>query len=569
MRQRRLRKITSLGIAALLTITLACTSVAKPLPTIKPKADTFVLHVDNEPFVIIGGQTMNSSPFDLEYMKTVWPRMKDFNANTLIVPISWQAVEEVEDVYDFSLVDGLVKQARAHDMKMVMLWFGTWKNARSFYPPDWVISDMDRFKRMESARGQKIEYLSTFSENTLEADSEAFAAFMRHLKEIDAEEQTVLMVQIQNEVGLLGDTRDRSAVANRAFADPVPQELMDYLMANKSHLKPHLLALWGAKGFPTKGNWTEVFGRGKATDEIFMAWQYATYINHIAQQGKAEYALPMFVNAWLGQEAKGVPGKYPSGGPVARVMDIWKAGGPNLDLLAPDIYAFFKERVADFRRDDNPLLIPEATPMWLGDRYSAPALAFYAIGEGHALGFGPFGLDFPLYDEDHPIGVAYETLQNLMPEIIKAYGTPNLRGVLKEGDEKETHLAIGPYAFNIRYQPEVEHGYGLILRTGKNQFIIAGNGIRVIFAPENPQRHPGISVGMVEEGKLDSNGAWQRRRLTGGGETIGAAGVKLPPLGFGLLHNRNHITTMRVNLFLHPEDTGDRIEYSPDTEPEF
>jgi hypothetical protein len=207
--------------------------------------------------------------------------------------------------------------------------------------------------------------------------------------------------------------------------------------------------------------------------------------------------------------------------------------------------------------------------MWLHDRWSAPALAFYAIGEGHAAGFGPFGLDHPLYHDEHPIGVAYGILQNLMPKIIETYGTPNLRGVLKEGDEKGTRLSIGPCAFNITYQPEVEQCYGLILRTGKNEFIIAGNGIRVIFEPENPQLNPGISVGRVEEGRLDADGKWQRRRLIGGGETIGASGVKLPPLGFGLLHDRNKITVMRVRLFLHPPNSGKDAEYSPDTEPEF
>jgi beta-galactosidase GanA len=207
---------------------------AKELPVLKPVGDKWLLHVDGAPFPILGGHVMNSSSFDPEWMETAFDRLKAFHANTLFAPISWQAVEPEEGKFDFSLVDSLVKQARARDMRLIILWFGTWKNARSFYVPEWVKTDMDRFKRMEDKDGGRLEVMSNLCEETNAADTRAYVEFMRHLKKIDGAENTVIMVQIQNEVGLLGDTRDRSAPAQDAFAGQVPAELMEYLCETRS-----------------------------------------------------------------------------------------------------------------------------------------------------------------------------------------------------------------------------------------------------------------------------------------------------------------------------------------------
>jgi hypothetical protein len=560
-------------ICGLMAILISMNALAG-LPALKRAGNKWLLHVDDKPFIILGGQVMNSSSFDLDLMDSVWPRMKALNLNTLIAPISWQAVEPVEGQFDFSLVDGLIAQAREQDMKLAILWFGTWKNARSYYVPKWVITDMERFPRMERKDGQRIEYISSLSENANAADSKAFAAFMRHLKAVDGDENTVVMVQIQNEVGLLGDTRDRSPAAEAAFAGPVPQQLIDYMTSNKDRLKDHLKSIWALNGYKTSGSWSAVFGDGIEADEIFMAWHYARYIDRMAAAGKAEHNLPMFANGWLGQVKHGTPGKYPSGGPVARMMDIWKAGGPNIDLLAADIYAYYKFRCENFIRDDNPFFVPEACALWLGDRWSGPAKAFYTIAEAQAIGFSPFGIDHDYYDADHPIGVAYGALQNLMPLIIKNYGTDNLRGFYKaveEGEPEETgtSITIGRYQFDVKYETVLDDCYGLIMRIADNEFIIAGNGARILFTPADAKAHPGLSICSIEEGSLDANGEWVRRRLIGGGETIGTSGTKLPPLGFGILHDKNNMTIQRIKLYLHPPRKDGKPVYKTDTAPEF
>lgn len=544
------------------------TVLAKELPSLKPVGDKMLLHVDGAPFPILGGQVMNSSSFDPVWMESAFDRMKAFHINTVAAPISWQAVEPVEGEFDFSLVDSLIKQARERDMRLILLWFGTWKNARSFYVPEWVKTDMNRFTRMENADGGRLEVMSNLCEETNAADTRAFVEFMRHLKKADGAENTVIMVQIQNEVGLLGDTRDRSPLAQSAFQEQIPAELIDHLVKNKERLKSHLKQVWSLPGYRTKGIWSEVFGSGIEAEEIFMAWHYARYINRMAEAGEAVYNLPMYVNAWIGQLEVGIPGKYPSGGPVARMMDIWKAGAPKIELMAADIYAFYKMRCDEFSREDNPLFVSEACALWLGDRWSAPAKAFYTIAEKQGIGFAPFGIDHEHYGSDHPIGVAYAALENLKPMIVKHFGTENLRGFFKEGEETETSITIGPYQFNITYQPLLEDCYGLIIRTGENEFIFAGNGARIVFAPTNPKDHPGVSITLVEEGSFGADGGFKRKRLVGGDELMGTAGIKLPAHGYDLSHHRNNMSTLRVRLFLHPPRKAGAAQ-GTDTTPEF
>ena len=247
----------------------------------------------------------------------------------------------------------------------MLLWFGSWKNALSSYPPDWVKKDYKRFPRIQVQDGKTIELLSTLSDANRDADARAFAALMRHVKEVDGQQHTVLMIQVENEVNVIGDSRDRSPVANKAFAGPVPKELMDYLQKHKDALISEFRQVWETAGFKTSGTWEEVFGKGIATDQAFMAWNYARYIGRVAEAGKAEYPIPMYVNAAVMAFARvGPPESAHSGGPLAQLGDIWRAGGPQIDILSPDIYGnddFFMSTTASFARNGNPLFIPETS----------------------------------------------------------------------------------------------------------------------------------------------------------------------------------------------------------------
>ncbi|MGH9765113.1 MAG: beta-galactosidase, partial [Blastocatellia bacterium] len=320
------------------------------------------LIVDDKPFLVLAGELGNSTSSSLEYMRPIWPKLAALNLNTVLMPVYWELIEPAEGKFDFTLVDGLIQDARKNKLHLVPLWFASWKNSMSCYAPAWVKTNQQRFLRSQDKAGHGMEILSPFSKENLDADSRAFAAFMRHLREVDGNDHTVIMVQVENEIGMIPDSRDRSTIADNLFNQPVPVELMNYLQQHKDSLSPEFRTIWAARGFKTSGTWEEVFGQGLRTDEIFMAWYFARYANGAADAGKAEYPLPMYVNAALirpGYE----PGQYPSAGPLPQVMDVWRAGAPKIDFLSPDIYfPNFIEWTGKYRTSGNPLFIPEAMP---------------------------------------------------------------------------------------------------------------------------------------------------------------------------------------------------------------
>jgi beta-galactosidase GanA len=242
-------------------------------------------------------------------------------------------IEPKEGSFDFSVLDHWIETARQHNLHMVLLWFGSWKNAVSSYAPSWVKSDVTRFPRAPAGDESPSPILSTLASETRRCDSRAFASLLRHVREKDSEQQTVLMVQVENEVGYLGRSRDRSPKANRQFQAPVPTALVHSLeaQAKQLQLSPELASQFNERGH----TWSKVFG--DAASEGFMAWNYATFIEAVAKAGKQEYALPMYVNAQLPAPQEKA-GEYPSGGPHPYYLKIYRAAAPSIDFYSPDIY---------------------------------------------------------------------------------------------------------------------------------------------------------------------------------------------------------------------------------------
>ncbi len=469
--------------------------------------------VDGRPMLIIGGELHNSSSSSLDYMEPIWQRMVDLNFNAVITPLSWELIEPTEGNFDFSLVDGLILGARRHGLRLIFLWFGSWKNGMSSYLPLWVKGDYQRFPRVEIHNGETVEVLSTLAESNWQADARAFAALMRHIREFDGRDHTVLMMQIENEVGVLEDSRDRSEAADRAFTSAVPKALTDSLVAHREDLVPEVRKHWENGGFKTQGSWEEVFGDGPATDEIFMAWHYARYIDHVAAAGKEQYDIPMYVNAWLGgPPAK--PGDYPSGGPLPHVMDIWLAGAPHVDLLAPDIYASnFADWCLRYTQRGNPLFIPEMRRDATGARS-----VFYAFGEHAALGTSPFAVDSIEDPAESPLSASYRVLQQMAPLILRHQGEGDMVGFLLDKDQPSVIRKLGGYELEISldsiFSYHAEVGAGLIIAIGPDEFVGAGSGFRVAFKPLTPGPAK-AGIGYVEEGSY-RDGRWiPGRRLNG------------------------------------------------------
>jgi beta-galactosidase GanA len=256
------------------------------LPHLRATGRATQLMVDGEPFLILGGELWNSSASSLAYLRPIWPRLVDLNINTVLAPVSWELVEPAEGTFDFSLVDGLIAGARQYNLRLILLWFGSWKNGMSSYVPAWENRDSARFPRARRADGTPVDVLSTLADANWRADSSAFAALMRHLREVDGRDHTVIMVQVENEIGLLGDSRDRSPTAEEAFAGAVPAEFLQYLHHHQSSLLPHLRVRWEHGGRRSAGSWEEEFGAGLETDELFMAWHYARYLDQVAAVSK-------------------------------------------------------------------------------------------------------------------------------------------------------------------------------------------------------------------------------------------------------------------------------------------
>ena len=500
-------------------------------PCLRKQGSATQLIVDGRPFLVLGGELHNSSSSSLDYMRPIWTRMVDLNCNTVLAPVSWELVEPDEGRFDFALVDGLIHDARRHGLRLIFLWFGSWKNGMSSYVPAWVKRDERRFPRVRRQDGSRIEVLSTLAEASRQADAAAFAALMRHIRQVDGGDHTVLMVQVQNEVGVLGDSRDRHPAADEAFAGPVPPELLGHLAAHRPDLWPALRERWEQADTPVSGSWEEVFGPGPEADELFMAWHYARYVDAVAAAGKAEYPLPMFVNAWLSPPAQR-PGDYPSGGPLPQVLDIWLAGAPHLDLLTPDIYAAeFADWCARYTRRGNPLFIPEMRHGEDGARN-----VFYALGRHDALGTSPFAVDSIDNPGDSPLARSYDALSQIAPVLLEHQGRGTMTGFLLDEETPSVTCALGGYELEITrdavFDYKAESGYGLVIATGPEEFLGVGRGFRVGFRPQTPgPARAGLAA--VDQGAYH-DGKWVPGRRLNGDETDQGQRWRFPNAGVSI-----------------------------------
>jgi hypothetical protein len=506
------------------------------------------LYVNSEPFLIIGGELLNSSASSIEFMKDRWAPIRALKVNTVFLPVNWQQFEPIEGTFDYSLIDGHIKSASDNNLKLVILWFGSWKNGESHYTPDWVKTDMKRFPRMLFKDGRISNTISNIDQNCLNADLKAYKKLMERIVQVD-KQGTVLMVQIENEVGLLGGTRDFSPEATKLFGQQVPGELMNYIGNNLDKLKPNIREPYVANGSKTRGTWEEVFGKSPNTDEIFMAWNYARYVNELARAGKAIHNLPTFVNAWDASGGNLIPGVWPSGGPNYLMLDIWQAGAPAIDMLANDNYSpTFGLSAANFVHNNNPLLLPEACAIWMNDTISAAPKAFFCFGHFKAIGFSPFGIDHPTYHSNHSIKNAYGVLDNLMPLITKARVDGRINGFMEDDGASPASFQLGDFIFTPDYNLQknsIIKGYGLIIQLSENEFIVSGNACHIGYVSADSGK-PNAQLLSVEEGKF-VDGKWVKTRTLNGDEF----GIKLPPNPYNIASdvNLDDISILKVKLF--------------------
>lgn len=507
------------------------------LPHLIKKGTTQQLIVDGKPFLILGGELGNSTASSMDYMRPFWKKFTAMNLNTILVPAYWDLIEPEEGKFDFTLIDSITNTSRKKNLKVILLWFGSWKNSMSCYAPAWIKTNETRFPRARDKNGKALEIMSAFSKNNLDADKKAFAELMKHLRTTD-KEHTVIMVQVENEIGMLTEAREYTPKANKTFNNDVPKELMDYLVKNKDSLVPELKAHWAKTNFATKGNWETVFGKSLATDELFQAWYYAKYTNAVAEAGKKELRLPMYVNAALNYRNV-LPGQYPSAGPLPHLMDIWQVAAPAIDMLSPDFYnPYFKHYCDLYTRRNNTLFIPE-----IRFEPSVAAKVFDAIGHYQAIGFSPFSIESTEHAEDEPITKSYSILSQLSPDILKYSGTGKMDGVLLDTANKKQEIVLGKYKLSVSHDytlgwsaeaknPDWPMSGAIIIQEDENEFIIAGTGVVITFAVNGSQN---ISAGILQadEGKYE-NGKWIPGRRMNGDQDHQGRHLRIPVGDWGI-----------------------------------
>jgi beta-galactosidase GanA len=373
------------------------------------------------------------------------------------------------------------------------------------------------------------------------------------------------MVQVENEIGMIPDARDHSPEADRQFAGPVPAALMDYLAKHTTELAPELRATWQSAGLKTKGTWTEVFGSGAAAEEIFMAWYFALYTQGVAAAGKAEHALPMYTNAALIRPGY-QPGQYPSAGPLPHLLDVWRAGAPSLDLIAPDIYfsGKFAEWCKLYTRGGNPLFIPETlrSP-------DASVNVLYAFGAHDAMGFSPYAIEAISEPGESLLTKSYDLVAQLTPLLASLQGKGLTAGFLQESLESKQpqQVRLGGWTINATFErasgaaladgisiavgtentmmstggasrpASVLPSGGLAISLGEDEFIFAGTGLVLTFAAKEADVQTGILS--VEEGRF-VDGKWEHIRWLNGDQTHQGRHVRL---------ESGRFTLQRVKLY--------------------
>lgn len=524
-------------------------------PKLEHHGDWARITANGKPMLMIGGELGNSSASTLEDVQRNFGHLHSLGLNTVLAPVTWELIEPEEGKFDMTSLDNILQEAKRNDLKVVLLWFGAWKNSMSCYAPEWFKRDTKRFPRAHTQDGKPVEEASSLNKNVLDSDRRAFCRIMEHLRDYD-KEQTVIMIQVENEIGMIEVPRDYSADATKLYNSAVPKQLTDYLTKNINLLHPYIKdKLKKMPPYKVEHNWTSLFGDDIYTEEIFQTWTYATYVQQLAEAGRKIYNLPMYVNVALNSRGR-KPGQYPSGGPLAHLIDLWHCEAPSIDVLGVDIYdTGYKDWLNRYHLPNNPLFIPEIR---LEDKDAMYAL--YAFGHHGAMGFCPFSIeDYPLYakasskdmttmdlsqddqlnafSSDHasrhlsPIASIYKLLRQAEPLIIERQGTKNMDAVLLDNNNREAEI-ITPDGIRLT----VKHSYSLgwepgakdetwpeaaciIMRLDKEDYLVLGSGIVITYSP------------------AESSPAWQK-----GDARIGLAKCEVINYEKGKMHVLRHLS---------------------------
>ena len=512
------RMLYTLVLFALVNIAVSCapSTPEAEMPRIVENEGRHALLVDGEPFFMFGGQSANSSTWP-KMLPGVWSTIESMHANTLEIPIYWEQFEPEQGKYDYSMIQMVLDQARERDVRLVLLWFATWKNGSNHYMPQWMKNDPQKYPNLMNKEGRYVDSPSPHATASMEADAKAFTEFMAYLKKADPQ-HTVIMVQVQNEPGSWYSVRDYSPAAQQLFEQPVPEALL------QAHVLEQLNIPAGARG-----TWAEVFG--KDADEYFHAWHVASYIEYVAAAGKAVNPLPMYVNVALRDPLTNPPAtQYESGGATDNVIPIWKAAAPSIDLLAPDIYLRGDKTVLKvielYNRPDNALMVPET---------GGNVKYLYKVIE-NGIGYAPFGIDgrrgaAAASDRPDPLSLEYKLLTPMAGKLAQWSFEGRIQSVVEPDEgEQVQRINLGEWEAVIMFgrgrrldllqdqQPQNRTGKAMIIKLDENEFMAVGTTCRFTFNPIGKNEGKNWQYLKVMEGYYE-NGEFQMIRILNGDQT--------------------------------------------------
>lgn len=527
---------------------------------------------NGRPMLMIGGELGNSSASTIEDVQKIFPHLKALGLNTVLAPVTWELIEPKEGQYDFSSLDNIINEARKNNLKVVILWFGAWKNSMSCYAPEWFKRDTKRFPRVHDRNGKPLEEASSLSANVLEADKKIFCKMLEHIRTTDSNEQTVVMVQVENEIGMINEPRDYSKDATKMYNSQVPKVLTDYLTGKNVQGVKKLTGNNPRLNIKSdKGSWAELFGNDMYAEEIFQAWTYAVYVEKIAQAGKSIYDLPMYVNVALNSRNR-KPGEYPSAGPLAHLIDIWHCGAPSIAVLGLDLYdKGYRDWTDRYHLSTNPLFIPEIR---LEDQDAMRAL--YAFGHHDAMGFCPFSIeDYPLYsnasqsdwkDMDlsqddqlnafsstssslSPLAAAYKLLRQAEPLILAHQGTEDMDAVILDNDFRQADIQTPDgitlhikHSYTLGWEPGAHSAAWpevacIVIRQGKEDYLVIGSGVVITYEKASSATTQ-VGLAKCEQVQFESDGSMRILRHLSGDQTHQGRHVRIPVGDYQIQHFR-------------------------------
>ena len=418
------------------------------------------LFVDGAPYLILAVQMNCDSCYSADTLEVLFQNAAKMGCNTVSVPFYWRRFEPEEGRYDTDFLESVLSRARKYALRVVLAWFGSYKNGALHYAPDWVLADTERFARVRRGDGTMAQFAACPNGAALlEKDSAAVCRIFAHLRDHDPED-TVILFQVNNETGILC----RSA---RCHCDACETRFAAGAYENRY---------------------------GNRADEIFAAESILAFQERIAKAAKAIKLIPCYLNAWLAlPDADSKPGfTYPSGGPSEHVLERYLQLKECIDFVSPDIYTTgyrdFDRYCRMYRRAGNALFVAE---LGVGSHSRSEKNIYYAFGEHGAIGVDlwaidsafPDVLETPMCDftngrwneEAYAVQASYLPLRDAMRPVAEALGTERLQYWVQEEGERTKTLDFSDVCIRIDY---CNSGYGesrgIAVRLSEKSFLLLG-----------------------------------------------------------------------------------------------